>query len=114
MLLRLQTLMTGRTGVRPVIAEGYAAMLNAGITPVVREFGSLGCSGDLAPLAHLALAMISRAAPSLQIFSVGFGVLVAATMLTLIACLGDLAAGLGAHFGQLTPALEGILEAVHR
>ena len=65
-------------------------------------------------IVHLALAMISRAAPSLQIFSVGFGVLLAATLLTLIACLGDLAAGLGAHFGQLTPALEGILEAVHR
>jgi flagellar biosynthetic protein FliR len=65
-------------------------------------------------IVHLALAMISRAAPSLQIFSVGFGILLAATMLTLIASLGDLAAGLGAHFGQLGPALEGILEAVHR
>jgi histidine ammonia-lyase len=60
MLLRLQTLATGRTGVRPVIAEGYAAMLNAGITPVVREFGSLGCSGDLAPLAHCALALMGE------------------------------------------------------
>ncbi|MGQ2916117.1 histidine ammonia-lyase [Microbacterium aurantiacum] len=55
-LLRLQTLATGRTGVRPVVAETYAAMLNAGITPVVREYGSLGCSGDLAPLSHVALA----------------------------------------------------------
>jgi histidine ammonia-lyase len=60
MLLRLQTLATARTGVRPVIAEGYAAMLNAGITPVVREFGSLGCSGDLAPLAHCALALMGE------------------------------------------------------
>jgi histidine ammonia-lyase len=60
MLLRLQTLATGRTGVRSVIAQGYAAMLNAGITPVVREFGSLGCSGDLAPLAHCALALIGE------------------------------------------------------
>jgi histidine ammonia-lyase len=60
MLLRLQTLATGRTGVRSVIAEGYAAMLNAGITPVVREFGSLGCSGDLAPLAHCALALMGE------------------------------------------------------
>ncbi len=42
MLLRLATLATGRTGVRPLIVEGYAAMLNAGVTPVVREFGSLG------------------------------------------------------------------------
>ena len=60
MLLRLSTLMTGRTGVRPVVAETYAAMLNAGITPVVREFGSLGCSGDLAPLSHCALAAIGE------------------------------------------------------
>jgi histidine ammonia-lyase len=60
MLLRLQTLATGRTGVRSVIAEGYAAMLNADITPVVREFGSLGCSGDLAPLAHCALALMGE------------------------------------------------------
>ncbi|GAB2817126.1 histidine ammonia-lyase [Alpinimonas psychrophila] len=60
MLLRLSTLMTGRTGVRPVVAETYAAMLNAGITPVVREYGSLGCSGDLAPLSHCALAAIGE------------------------------------------------------
>jgi histidine ammonia-lyase len=56
MLLRLSTLATGRTGVRPEVATAYASMLTAGITPVVREFGSLGCSGDLAPLAHVALA----------------------------------------------------------
>ena len=56
MLLRLQTLASGHTGVRPVVVETYAAMLNSGITPIVREYGSLGCSGDLAPLAHVALA----------------------------------------------------------
>jgi histidine ammonia-lyase len=60
MLLRLSTLATGRTGVRPQTAEAYAAMLNAGITPVVREYGSLGCSGDLAPLAHCALAAMGE------------------------------------------------------
>ena len=60
MLLRLQTLASGHTGVRPVVVETYAAMLNAGITPVVREFGSLGCSGDLAPLAHVALAALGE------------------------------------------------------
>jgi histidine ammonia-lyase len=60
MLLRLQTMATGRTGVRPGTALAYAAMLNAGITPVVREFGSLGCSGDLAPLAHAALAVMGE------------------------------------------------------
>ena len=62
MLLRLSTLMTGRTGVRPVVAETYAALLNAGITPVVHEYGSLGCSGDLAPLAHCALAVMGEGA----------------------------------------------------
>lgn len=60
MLLRLATLATGRTGARPVIAETYAAMLNAGLTPVVGEYGSLGCSGDLAPLAHCALAAMGE------------------------------------------------------
>jgi histidine ammonia-lyase len=60
MLLRLRTLATGRTGARPVVAETLAAMLNAGITPVVREYGSLGCSGDLAPLAHVALAAMGE------------------------------------------------------
>lgn len=60
MLLRLSTLATGRTGVRPVVAETYAAVLNAGITPLVSEYGSLGCSGDLAPLAHCALALLGE------------------------------------------------------
>lgn len=55
-LLRLSTLATGRTGVRAEVATVYARLLSAGITPVVHEFGSLGCSGDLAPLAHVALA----------------------------------------------------------
>jgi histidine ammonia-lyase len=60
MLLRLSTLMTGRTGVRRETAETYASILNAGITPVVREYGSLGCSGDLAPLAHCALVAMGE------------------------------------------------------
>ncbi|WP_245720398.1 histidine ammonia-lyase [Nocardia uniformis] len=60
MLLRLSTLATGRTGVRPQVAEAYAGMLSAGLTPVVYEYGSLGCSGDLAPLAHVALAIIGE------------------------------------------------------
>lgn len=60
MLLRLSTLATGRTGVRPIVALTYAEILNAGITPVVGEYGSLGCSGDLAPLAHCALAAIGE------------------------------------------------------
>jgi histidine ammonia-lyase len=57
MLLRLATLATGRTGVRLETGAALAALLDAGITPVVYEFGSLGCSGDLAPLAHVALAL---------------------------------------------------------
>ncbi|MDT0164183.1 histidine ammonia-lyase [Actinotalea sp. AC32] len=60
MLLRLRTLVSGHTGVRPETAQAYAALLDAGITPVVREFGSLGCSGDLAPLAHVALAVMGE------------------------------------------------------
>ena len=57
MLLRLSTLATGHTGVRPEVAQAYANLLTAGITPVVHEYGSLGCSGDLAPLASVALAL---------------------------------------------------------
>jgi histidine ammonia-lyase len=57
LLLRLSTLATGRTGVRLGTARCYAALLAAGITPVVAEYGSLGCSGDLAPLAACALAL---------------------------------------------------------
>jgi histidine ammonia-lyase len=60
MALRLKTLASGRTGVRPVVAQTMAAILNAGITPLVREFGSLGCSGDLAPLAHCALVLMGE------------------------------------------------------
>lgn len=59
-LLRLRTLCSGATGVRPVVAETIAALLNASITPVVYEYGSLGCSGDLAPLSHCALALIGE------------------------------------------------------
>ncbi len=66
MVLRLQTMATGRTGVRPQTAAAYAALLNAGITPVVREYGSLGCSGDLAPLAHAALAVMGEGEVRLQ------------------------------------------------
>ncbi|TDQ47572.1 histidine ammonia-lyase [Actinorugispora endophytica] len=60
MLLRLRTLASGRTGVRPETARAVAALLNAGVTPVVHEFGSLGCSGDLAPLAHVGLALMGE------------------------------------------------------
>jgi histidine ammonia-lyase len=60
MFLRLKTLASGHTGVRPEIAATMAAVLNAGITPVVHAYGSLGCSGDLAPLAHCALTLLGE------------------------------------------------------
>lgn len=60
MLLRLATLCAGYSGVRTSTVQAYAAMLNAHITPVVPEYGSLGCSGDLAPLAHCALALMGE------------------------------------------------------
>src|SRR3954470_11590943 len=60
MLLRLSTLATGRTGVRPDTARAYAAMLDAGLAPVVHEYGSLGCSGNLAPLSSVALALMGE------------------------------------------------------
>ena len=60
MLLRLSTLATGRTGVRVGTAQAYAAVLDAGLTPVVHEYGSLGCSGDLAPLSSIALALMGE------------------------------------------------------
>ena len=60
MLLRLKTLVSGRTGVRPELATTYAELLNSGITPIVHEYGSLGCSGDLAPLAHCALVLMGE------------------------------------------------------
>jgi histidine ammonia-lyase len=60
MLLRARTLAMGYSGARPEVAEAIVALLNAGITPVVPEHGSLGASGDLAPLAHCALALIGE------------------------------------------------------
>jgi histidine ammonia-lyase len=60
MLLRLSTMATGHTGVRRATAEAYAKLLSSGLTPVVYEFGSLGCSGDLAPLSHCALAVMGE------------------------------------------------------
>ena len=60
MLLRLRTLASGRTGVRPGTAQALCDLLSSGLTPVVRTYGSLGCSGDLAPLAHVALALMGE------------------------------------------------------
>lgn len=60
MFLRLKTVCSGHTGVRPEVAQTMADILNARITPVVHEYGSLGCSGDLAPLSHCALTLMGE------------------------------------------------------
>jgi histidine ammonia-lyase len=58
--LRANTLTLGYSGVRPVVARTLAAMLNAGVHPRIPSQGSVGASGDLAPLAHLALSLIGE------------------------------------------------------
>jgi histidine ammonia-lyase len=60
LLLRANTLALGYSGCRPLLVDRLLEFLNAGIHPVVPEQGSLGASGDLAPLAHLALPIIGR------------------------------------------------------
>src|SRR6266705_2153081 len=59
-LLRARTLVQGYSGVRPVVVEALLALLDAGVTPVIPEHGSVGASGDLAQLAHLALPLIGE------------------------------------------------------
>ena len=60
MLLRAAVLATGRSGARPLCCERLCELLNAGVHPVIPTRGSVGASGDLAPLAHLALGMIGE------------------------------------------------------
>ncbi|GAA3913092.1 histidine ammonia-lyase [Actinoplanes auranticolor] len=60
MLLRVRSLALGLSGVRPVLAQGLVDLLNNDITPWVPEHGSLGASGDLAPLAHCALVLLGE------------------------------------------------------
>lgn len=57
MLLRANTLARGQSGCRPVVVERLLDLLNRGVHPVVPEMGSVGASGDLVPLAHVALAL---------------------------------------------------------
>ena len=59
-LLRANVLAKGFSGCRPALVEGLVALLNAGVHPVIPEKGSVGASGDLAPLAHLALVIIGE------------------------------------------------------
>ena len=58
--LRARTLALGASGTRPLVARAMVDLLNAGISPIVPEYGSLGASGDLAPLAHGALALMGE------------------------------------------------------
>lgn len=66
LLSRLQALTLGYSGVREVIVDRLAALLNEGVHPVVRSRGSLGASGDLAPLAHLALVLVGEGQATIQ------------------------------------------------
>ncbi len=59
-LLRARTLTQGYSGVRPLVVEALLALLAAGVTPVIPEHGSVGASGDLAQLAHLALPLLGE------------------------------------------------------
>ena len=60
MLLRANSLSKGHSGVRPAVIDTLCEMLNRGVTPWIPSQGSVGASGDLAPLAHLALALIGE------------------------------------------------------
>jgi histidine ammonia-lyase len=60
LLLRARSLAMARSGARPELVDLQLELLRHGLTPVVREYGSLGASGDLAPLAHCALALIGE------------------------------------------------------
>jgi histidine ammonia-lyase len=69
MLLRARALAMGYSGARPEVVDTILALLNAGLTPVVPEHGSLGASGDLAPLAHCGLALLGEG----EVFGPGSG-----------------------------------------
>jgi histidine ammonia-lyase len=56
--IRINTLMRGHSGIRPQVLESLVALLNAGVVPVVPRKGSVGASGDLAPLSHLAIVLL--------------------------------------------------------
>jgi histidine ammonia-lyase len=60
MTLLAASLCRGRSGTRPLLAESIVAMLNADIVPIVPSLGSVGASGDLAPLAHVALCLLGE------------------------------------------------------
>src|SRR5215213_3282579 len=74
MLLRANVLLRPTSGVRPELAEALVAIMNAGILPVVPEQGSVGASGDLAPLSHIGMALMGEGpvlSPSGELSSAG-------------------------------------------
>jgi histidine ammonia-lyase len=66
MLIRANVLAKGFSGIRPLVAERLCDLLNRGVTPVVPSQGSVGASGDLAPLAHMALVLIGEGEAEFQ------------------------------------------------
>ena len=66
MLLRANALCQGHSGIRPELVRTLVDMLNAGVHPLIPEKGSLGASGDLAPLAHMALVLLGRGEAEVQ------------------------------------------------
>lgn len=60
MAIRVRTLVIGHSGIRPQLVEALASLYNSGLIPVVPRFGSVGASGDLAPLSHMALPLFGR------------------------------------------------------
>jgi histidine ammonia-lyase len=71
LLLKANNLAAGYSGVRPVVVETLLALLNADVLPVIPAQGSVGASGDLAPLAHLALALIGEGEATAPAAAVG-------------------------------------------
>jgi histidine ammonia-lyase len=66
MLIRANVLAKGFSGIRPIVAQRLCDLLNLGVTPVVPSQGSVGASGDLAPLAHIALVLIGEGEAELE------------------------------------------------
>jgi histidine ammonia-lyase len=66
MLIRANVLAKGYSGIRPVVAQRLCDLLNRGVTPVVPSQGSVGASGDLAPLAHMALVLVGEGEAEFQ------------------------------------------------
>src|SRR5206468_11036926 len=60
MLLRANSLAKGNSGIRPIVIDTFCEMLNRGVHPVVPSQGSVGASGDLAPLAHLGIVLMGE------------------------------------------------------